>query len=145
MDPTNSFLVKLIWLQLKEAIPQKTSFLLGIAQIASLPPAPSFSFSRRESVLFALLKLSENNFDSRNWLWVIWGIFVTCHLGYLWWWNWPPKLMIAGGSPPIWALPKRKGIFWDGFPYLQKRGNPDCRKILFWFIVLFQMAFEAIE
>ena len=50
------FLGKVIRLQLKEAIPQKTSFLLGITQIPPLPTAPFSLFRDEKMSLFAWFK-----------------------------------------------------------------------------------------
>ena len=54
--PNQHLLVKLIRLQLKEAIPQKTSFLLGITQIPPLPTAPFSLFRDEKMSLFARFK-----------------------------------------------------------------------------------------
>ena len=54
--PNQHLLVKLIRLQLKEAIPQKTSFLLGITQIPPLPTAPFSLFRDEKMSLFAWFK-----------------------------------------------------------------------------------------
>ena len=46
-----------------------------------------------------------------------------------------PKTYDSRGFSTNMGTVQKKACFWDGFPYLQKRGNPDCCKILFWFIV----------